>query len=235
MTKRIGLIIPSSNQLTEPEYYRYLPKGVLAHFARLRMTGAHKLPLSDLLPRIADAAMALADAKCDVIAFHCTAIALDAGPAGEPKIVSAISQASATPATATAAAIVSALCALGATRIGLVTPYDEANAEKERWYFEAAGLHIVTSRHFDLARRNMLASTPPEFWLDAARSVAAEQARPDAVVFSGANVRCMEVIGALEENLGVPAITSNQAVMWESLRIMGVNASDPRLGRLFGA
>ena len=159
MTKRIGLIIPSSNQLTEPEYHRYLPEGVLAHFARLRMTGAHKLPLPDLLPRIADAALALADAKCDVIAFHCTAIALDAGPAGEPKIVSAIFEASATPATATAAAIVSALRALGAKRIGLVTPYDEANTEKERRYFEAAGLHIVTSRHFDLARRNMLAST----------------------------------------------------------------------------
>ena len=53
MAKRIGLIIPSSNQLTEPEYHRYLPDGVLAHFARLRMTGAHKLPLPDLLPRIA--------------------------------------------------------------------------------------------------------------------------------------------------------------------------------------
>jgi len=235
MTKRIGLIIPSSNQLTEPEYHRYLPDGVLAHFARLRMTGAHKLPLPDLLPRIADAAMALADAKCDVIAFHCTAIALDAGPAGEPKIVSAISETSGTPATATAAAIVSALRALGAKRIGLVTPYDEANAEKERRYFEAAALDIVTSRHFDLARRNMLASTPPEFWIDAARSVGAEQTRPDAVVFSGANVRCMEAIGAFEANLGVPAITSNQAVMWESLRIMGMSANHPRLGRLFGA
>ncbi len=233
MTKRIGLIIPSSNQLTEPEFHRYLPDGVRAHFARLRMTGAHKLPLPDLLPGIADAALALADAKCDVIAFHCTAIALDAGPAGEPKIMSTIAAATGTPATATAAAIVAALRALGAKRIGLVTPYDEANSEKERRYFEAAAIDIVTSRHFDLARRNQLASTPPEFWIDAARNVAAEATRPDAVVFSGANVRCMEAIGAFEDILRVPAITSNQAVMWDSLRIMGVRASDPRLGRLF--
>jgi maleate isomerase len=233
MTKRIGLIIPSSNQLTEPEYHRYLPDGVLAHFARLRMTGANRLPLPDLLPHISDAAMALADAKCDVIAFHCTAIALDAGPTGEPKIVSTISGATGTPATATAAAIIAALRALGAKRIGLVTPYDESNAEKERRYFEAAALNIVTSRHFDLARRGMLASTPPEFWIDAARSVAAEPTRPEAVVFSGANVRCMEAIGAFEEILGVPAITSNQAVMWDGLRTLGIRTSDPRLGRLF--
>jgi maleate isomerase len=233
MSKRIGLIIPSSNQLTEPEYHRYLPDGVVAHFTRLRMTGAHKLPLLDLLPRITNAAMALADATCDVIAFHCTAIALDAGPAGEPRIVAAISEATGTPATATAVAIVSALRRLGARRIGLVTPYDAANAEKERCYFDAAGLDIVTSRHFDLARRNRLASTPPEFWLEAARSVAAEEKRPDAVVFSGANIRCMEAIASLEEILAVPAVTSNQAVMWESLRMLGISAKDPRLGRLF--
>lgn len=233
MIKRIGLIIPSSNQLTEPEYHRFLPDGVLAHVARLRMTGANKLPLAELLPRIADAAMALADAKCHVIAFHCTAIALDAGPTGEPNIVSAISGATGIPATATAAAIIAALRTLGARRIGLVTPYDEANAEKERRYFEAAGLAIVTSRHFDLARRDLLASTLPEFWIDAARSVAAEPTRADAVVFSGANVRCMESICAFEEILGVPAITSNQAVMWESLRTLGLRASDPRLGQLF--
>jgi maleate cis-trans isomerase len=43
----------------------------------------------------------------------------------------------------------------------------------------------------------------------------------------------MEAIGAFEAILGVPAVTSNQAVMWESLRILGMSARDPRLGRLF--
>ena len=233
MTKRVGLIIPSSNQLTEPEYHRFLPDGVLAHFARLRMTGAHRLPLPELLPRIADAAQSVADAQCDVIAFHCTAIALDAGPSGEPQIIDTIRTATGTPATATASAIIGALRALGARRIGLVTPYDEANADKEQRYFDAAGLQIVTSRHFDLASRNALASTPPEFWIEAARSVAAERVSADAVVFSGANVRCMESIKEFEAILGVPAVTSNQAVMWECLRTAGVRPSDARLGRLF--
>jgi maleate cis-trans isomerase len=233
MTKRIGLIIPSANQLAEPEYHRYLPDGVLAHIARLRMTGANRLPLPDLLPRISEAARSLADAKCDVIAFHCTAIALDAGPTGEPKIVAAISDTTGIPATATAAAIIAALRTLGARRIGMVTPYDEANAEKERRYFEAAALDIVTSRHFDLVRRDALASTPPEFWIEAARGVAQENPRADAVVFSGANVRCMEAIAAFEDILGVPAVTSNQAVMWDCLRTIGMRAADPRLGRLF--
>ncbi len=37
--ERIGLIIPSANSLTEPQFHRYLPEGVTAHVARLRMAG----------------------------------------------------------------------------------------------------------------------------------------------------------------------------------------------------
>jgi maleate cis-trans isomerase len=36
---RVGLIIPSSNCLTEPHTQRYAPPGVQVHVTRLRMTG----------------------------------------------------------------------------------------------------------------------------------------------------------------------------------------------------
>jgi maleate cis-trans isomerase len=199
----------------------------------MRMTGAHRTSFAELLPRIADAARSVADAQCDVIAFHCTALVLDAGPAGEPQIIEAIEDATGRPAVATASSIIAALRTLGARRIALITPYDEANAEKERRYFDHAGIAIVAARHFDLARRGALASTPPEFWIEAARGVAAEEAGIDAAVFSGANIRCMESIGTFEDILDVPAVTSNQAVMWECLRTMGLPAVQPRLGRLF--
>jgi maleate isomerase len=115
MTKRIGLVIPSSNQLTEPEYHRYRPDGVLAHFCRMRMTGVHRTSSAELLPRIADAASSVADAQCDVIAFHCTALALDAGPAGEPQIIAAIEEATGRPAVATASSIIAALAGCRST------------------------------------------------------------------------------------------------------------------------
>jgi maleate isomerase len=46
-------------------------------------------------------------------------------------------------------------------------------------------------------------------------------------------VRCMEAITQFEEILGLPVVTSNQAVLWECLRMIGVRCGDPRLGRLF--
>ena len=45
MPSRIGLIIPSSNRMVEEEMVRHLPPAVVAHVGRLRMTGAHHVPI----------------------------------------------------------------------------------------------------------------------------------------------------------------------------------------------
>ena len=42
----IGLIIPSGNRLTEPQFNAYAPPGVGIHVTRLRMTGKFRKPLS---------------------------------------------------------------------------------------------------------------------------------------------------------------------------------------------
>ena len=56
MTARIGLIIPSSNRMVEGEMVQHLPPGVVAHVARLRMTGVHRVAIEGLVPRLMKAA-----------------------------------------------------------------------------------------------------------------------------------------------------------------------------------
>jgi len=90
---RIGLIIPSSNRLTEPHMQRYAPPGVQVHVTRLRMTGANHVALPELLPRVTEATLALADAGCDPVVFHCTASSMEAGLAGERHVLEAMRQA----------------------------------------------------------------------------------------------------------------------------------------------
>ncbi|HEY2987343.1 MAG TPA: hypothetical protein VGL11_06435, partial [Candidatus Binatia bacterium] len=80
---RIGLIIPASNRLTEPQLNRYAPAGVGIHVTRLRMTGKWHRPLAELQPAIAEAAAALGDAKPGIVVFHCTASSMEAGLEGE--------------------------------------------------------------------------------------------------------------------------------------------------------
>ena len=91
---RIGLIIPSSNRLSEPQFRRFLPADIAVHVTRLRMTGKHRKPLEDLLRDVEDAAGALGDAKCDSIVFHCTANSMEHGPEGEKRILDTVAAAS---------------------------------------------------------------------------------------------------------------------------------------------
>ena len=76
---RIGFIIPSSNRVVEPQMQHYAPPGVVAHFARLRMTNRHRKPLPDLLPEILDSVALLMDSRCDVIVFQCTGTSMSGG------------------------------------------------------------------------------------------------------------------------------------------------------------
>ena len=111
MTARVGLIIPSSNRMVEQEMAPAFPAGATAHVTRLRMTGAHRLAFEELLPRIEEAAHALLDARCDVVAFHCTANSMQGGTAGEGEILAALKRAGARHATTTITAIARARCA----------------------------------------------------------------------------------------------------------------------------
>jgi hypothetical protein len=65
---RIGLIIPSSNRLTEPQFNRYAPRGVDIHVTRLRMTGKYRKPLNELKRALVEASEALSDVDPGIIA-----------------------------------------------------------------------------------------------------------------------------------------------------------------------
>jgi maleate cis-trans isomerase len=229
---RVGIIIPSSNRMVEQEMVRWFPADVQAHVNRLRMTGVHAGPLTQLLPRVQDAAAALADAKCDAIAFHCTATSMEEGADGEERIFSALQAGAHDRVTTTARSIARAFDSLGIKRLVLVTPYTQAVTEHEAEYLEHAGYSVV---HLVAANRggsDGYCSTPSSFWhdtvLDAARSDA------DGYLVSCANIACFDQIERLESALGKPVVTSNQAVVWNLLRLTGTTAP-PRLGRLFDA
>jgi maleate isomerase len=231
MTARVGLIIPSSNRMVEQEMAPAFPAGVTAHVTRLRMTGAHRLAFEELLPRIEEAAQALVDARCDAVAFHCTANSMQGGTAGEGEILAALEGAGARRVTTTITAISRALDALAARRIVLVTPYSGATTEHEAEFLRAAGYDVLSAQGFALDGSDAYCAAPPSFWRD--RVLAAQRADADAYLVSCANISVFGVIAELERRLGRPLVTSNQAVIWDTLRLLGWREPCDDLGRLF--
>jgi maleate isomerase len=219
MTARVGLIIPSSNRMVEQEMVKAFPKGVQVHVTRLRMTGANHLAFDQLLPRVEEATGALVDARCEVVAFHCTANSMEGGVEGEKQILAAVARAGAPHGTTTITAIRWALDAFGAKRIVLITPYSAETTEHEAAFLRACGYDLLVAKGFALAGSDAYCATPPEFWRD--RTIEAERANADAYLISCANISVFDALNELELHLGRPVITSNLAVMWHTRHLIG--------------
>ena len=232
MSARIGLIIPSSNRLTEPQFHRYAPPDVGVHVTRLRMTGKWRRPLAELKPVIAQAAAALGDAKPGVIVFHCTASSMEAGLDGEKAVVDTIAEASGCAAITTGQAIVEALRHLGIKKLVLLSPYVKTTNEEEIAYLKSAGFDVLHDFAHGLSGSDDYIAVRPERWRDLAWENRRDGA--DGYLLSCTNTTMIEAIPATEQKLGKPVVTSNQATLWACLRRLSFKQSIAGLGRLCG-
>ena len=226
----IGLIIPSGNRLTEPQFNQYLPSGIGAHVTRLRMTGKFRKPLAELKLPLIEAAEALSDLKPSVIVFHCTANSMESGLSHEKAIVEIIEQASGCPTITTAQALTQAFDHFGIKKLVLISPYVQATNQLEVNYLSETGYTVLHELGLAL-EPHAYSSVTPEEW----KKVVKENLRADAdgYFLSCTNTRMIEAVADLEQDLGKPVINSNQATIWACLKKLGTKHSDPRLGRLF--
>jgi maleate isomerase len=227
--KRLGFIIPSSNRMVEQEMTRALPGGVTAHIARLRMTGPFERPIDELMPAVTEATGTLDDARCDAIAFHCTANSTGEGRDGEERLLTAMRRVARGAVTTTATAIRDALESLSARTIALITPYPQAVTEHEALFFSAAGYRVAAVSALDLGGSDAFCGAPPETWETAV--LATQRDDIDAYVLSCANIACFSVIEQIERAVRRPLVTSNQSILWATLRAAGA-ARASGLGQL---
>ena len=227
---RIGLIIPSSNSLTEVQFNRYAPPGVSVHVTRLRMTGKWRKPLDELRKPLSEAAEALSDVRPGIIVFHCTANSMENGLAHEAAIVEIIEKASGCPTISTAQAITRAFDHCGIKKLVLISPYVKATNEHEVKYLHEAGYTVLDELGLGLETHAYSQVTPQEW-----KKIVKENSRADAdgYFLSCTNTRMIEAIDDLECDLGKPVVNSNQATLWACLKRLGLKQSGENLGRLF--
>jgi maleate isomerase len=231
---RIGLIIPSSNRMTEPQFHRYAPAGVAIHIARAQMTGRHKKPIAQLLDDVGRAASSLGDARCNPVVFHCTGTAMAEGTEGEAALVRRVAQESGAASFSTAQAIVEALRALGMRRVVLFSPYPQAVNDHEREFLAEHGIEVVRDVALNVGSSDEYIRVPVTRWIELAHEHARVEA--DGFFLSCTNTTQIEAIDTIERETGKPAINSNQATLWAALKRMpsfGGVPPIPGLGRLF--
>ena len=228
---KIGFVLLATEQTVQDDMLSLCPKGVGMHFTRAAIPDSiTNATLMAQAERLADcAATLLPDGSLDVIAYACTSGSL---VIGEERVFAELNKgAPGAKASSMITGVIQALKYLNVRRIAVATPYlDEIN-QRESLYLAERGFDVLSIQGLNLEKDSDMVRVSPSFLVDYA--LAADHPDAEAIFISCGALRTLEVIEEIEQRAGKPAICSNQAMAWHSLRLAGINDKFNGFGRLF--
>jgi len=227
---KIGYVLLATEQTVQDDVMRLRPPGVGVHFTRAAIADSiTSESLAAQVDLLADcAATLLPDGSLDVVCYACTSGSL---VIGEERVFTELNRgAPGARATSLISGVIRALRKLEARRIVVATPYlDEVN-QREVDYLEAAGFEVISLCGLNLEKDSDMVRVAPDFITEFA--LAQDRADADAIFISCGALRTLDVIGEIEARAGKPAICSNQAMIWDCLRLAGIDDRFEGYGRL---
>jgi maleate isomerase len=225
MSTRIGLIVPSSNTVCEPDFYTRLPDSCALHTARMFLEETtpegESVMLDEHVPR---AIVDLATARPDVVVFGCTSAGALRGNEYEAGLIERISHQTGAPTVSVAASVRRTINSQKPDRVGVITPYVDSLNEKIRESLEADGVSVTAIHGLGIDENFAIAEVEPERIV----SFASECFSPgdiDLLFASCTNFRAFDAREELAQALGVPVVTSNQAALAAALDEVGARAT----------
>jgi maleate isomerase len=214
---RVGLMIPSSNTMMEVDFARDLPADTALHTARMFMedtTAAGEIRMLDefALPAARD----LGTARPDVVVFGCTSAGALRGNDYDTELCARISEITGAPTVSTIGAVRAAIAESGAASVGVITPYVDELNEKIKASIEAGGTRVAAIAGLGITENFAIAAVAHDdivAFAERALGQLAAQASIGLVFASCTNFGAMAARQAIAARLGLPVITSNQAVL----------------------
>jgi maleate isomerase len=215
MTKplRIGLIVPSSNTVMEPDFHRHLGQAAIVSTARIFLESvtreAETQMLEEDLPKAAELIRTTAP---DVVVFGCTSAGALGTLAHDEAIGKTIEKLTGARAITVLQAVLSQLRAIAPRKLAVFTPYipdltnGVASSLTEAGFAPLKAVGMGIQLNLEIGR-----VTPAEI-VDFVESQI-EGSAPDCIFLSCTNWRVIEAIEPLHRKLGIPVVSSNQAAI----------------------
>jgi maleate cis-trans isomerase len=229
---KIGRISPSPETVGCEEWRRAMPEGVCLVETRTLIHDVTVEGLAETVKQVERAALELASAEVDVILQAGTAIAFFRGFSHDQELCRRISAATGIKATTSLTALVGALRILGIKAPVVATSYLADIDARLADVLEKSGFAIAGIRGMGLKRSIDMGKVMPDETERFVRDVANAAPDADGILISCGNLRTFEAIEPLEKDFGLPVVTSNQAGLWQALRMAGIKDKLPNLGRL---
>lgn len=224
---RIGLIVPSSNTVVEPDFAQAAGSLDLSvHVSRMYLADttpeAEQRMIDVHAPRAADE---LASAHCDVIAFACTSAGALIGLEGEQQLIRRLGAQVGCPVVSTNESVFARLNQLGARRVAVITAYVDSLNRGIRSTLEERGIEVTELHGMGITDNFAIAEVSEEQILQFAVENITDR-DVDAVFVSCTNLRARGAAPALAAEFGVPVVTSNTATIDLVLQTLGLATPD---------
>jgi maleate cis-trans isomerase len=225
-------MVPSNNSVLEPEFWSRVPPGVAFYATRLPARGNLTVEAVRRMETEVDRAVDLLVATgVSLLAYAdmVTTFVMDDG--WNQATTTAIAHRAGVPCLTAWTALESALNALSVRRLAVGTPYPHPIHALVRPFLERRGFTVTGEGTLDVLGM----ADVPRLSMERVRALAAglERTDADAVVLLATDLPTFDVISSLEAELAIPVLTSNQTLLWDSLKRGGVSADVVGLGRLF--
>ena len=228
---KIGLIVLSTDYTIESDFNavcKDLPLDVFINRIHNEnpLTKKNLSKMQDELESVAN--KILPDEKIDTIAYGCTSGTIAIGEENVKKKILL-----AKPGCYVTTPVTSAIKAfneMNIKKISIFTPYPESVNKTIFEYFTKKNIDVLSFASLNLDLDSDIAKVDPKYLMDSLTKL--DTADADALFISCTALPVLKILDDLEKKIQKPVLSSNQTLIWDTIRSIGYKSSIKRYGKL---
>ena len=210
---RIGLIVPSSNTVMEPDFHRHFRQSSLVSTTRIFLEDVTREAEIEMLEQELPRAVRLIRTTApEVVVFGCTSAGALANLSHDEGIGRMIAQETGARAITVLHAVLTQLRGLRPRNVAVFTPYVPDLTDAVARSIAEDGHVVVKAAGMGITKNLEIGQVAPAQIIEFVESQMSG-VDTECIFLSCTNWRAIEAIEALKEKLGVPVISSNQAAI----------------------
>jgi maleate isomerase len=225
---KLGVVIPSTNTIVQPETDAMRPQGVTNHIGRIHIPD---LPLTNdtefaqimtaIEPDLFGAVDRVMSCKPGHVIMAMSIPTFWGGMAGANQLLERLKARSGVSVSLGSLACVQALKKFPLVRnIGILTPYQPVGDAQVARFFEENGWRVTAVHSLKRPSEVLIGHATTADLIDGLKTLAAKKV--DAIVQAGTDLAMADVAAEAEHWLGIPVLAINVATYWSALRENGI-------------
>ena len=229
---RIGLITLASDFRIEKDFNNVIHgKDIDLYCNRIQcynpLTNESLKKMADDIPNVAKDI--LPDQKLDCVAYGCTSGTIAAGYQSIFEKVNSVKPN--TKVTTPITSAINAMKSLNIKKLSIFTPYTNEINQSVINYFEKENIEIDELSYFDIASDLDIGKVDPQYLFDSLSKI--NISKSDALFISCTALPVLSLITELEKKINKVVLSSNQTLIWDTLKEINYNNKVEGFGELF--